>query len=204
MAAERPGVAPGPYARPPLARAGATDVATPVLPTCHVSAARRRRGARRVVVTMCTGQDRWTEQTSRKKFLVRSPGAPSPTRPITRYQTHTPYCRSQRHSSVRHDAVGTSIARRGSRMSGAGMELESTEGARRRTVRRSDTASGLDALPRMSGLDFLRAIRDGELPAAPISSPMLMRLEEVDEDASSSRASPTSPCTTRSGRSTAA
>jgi uncharacterized protein (TIGR00369 family) len=33
----------------------------------------------------------------------------------------------------------------------------------------------------MTGLDFLRAIRDGELPPAPISSPMLMRLDEVDD-----------------------
>lgn len=61
------------------------------------------------------------------------------------------------------------------------MELESSGDARERTVRWSDTASGLAALPRMTGLDFLRAIRDGELPPAPISSPMLMRLDEVDE-----------------------
>jgi uncharacterized protein (TIGR00369 family) len=60
--------------------------------------------------------------------------------------------------------------------------VESESGdVRERTIRWSDTALGLSALPRMTGLDFLRAIRDGELPPAPISSPMLMRLDEVDE-----------------------
>lgn len=33
----------------------------------------------------------------------------------------------------------------------------------------------------MTGIDFLRAIRDGELPAAPIQSLMGFRLAEVDE-----------------------
>ncbi|MFE6257335.1 PaaI family thioesterase [Agromyces sp. NPDC057865] len=61
------------------------------------------------------------------------------------------------------------------------MERESSDDARERTIRWSETGSGLAALPRMSGLDFLRAIRDGELPPAPISSPMLMQLEEVDD-----------------------
>lgn len=61
------------------------------------------------------------------------------------------------------------------------MEPEISGEARERTIRWRDTASGLAALPRMTGLDFLRAIRDGELPPAPISSPMLMRLEEVNE-----------------------
>lgn len=59
--------------------------------------------------------------------------------------------------------------------------MESSGDARGRTIRWSDTAPGLAALPRMTGLDFLRAIRNGEIPPAPISSPMLMRLEEVDE-----------------------
>ena len=61
------------------------------------------------------------------------------------------------------------------------MALETSGDARERTIRWSDPGSGLAALARMTGLDFLRAIRDGELPAAPISSPMLMRLDEVDD-----------------------
>jgi uncharacterized protein (TIGR00369 family) len=61
------------------------------------------------------------------------------------------------------------------------VELESSGDSRERTIRWSDTASVLAALPSRTGLDFLRAIRDGELPPAPISAPMLMRLEEVDE-----------------------
>lgn len=61
------------------------------------------------------------------------------------------------------------------------MAPDTSGDARERTIRWSDTGSGLAALPRMTGLDFLRAIRDGELPPAPISSPMLMRLDEVDD-----------------------
>ena len=61
------------------------------------------------------------------------------------------------------------------------MEWNSPEVARQRTIRWGDTAAGLAVLPRMTGLDFLRAILDGDIPPAPISSPMLMRLEEVDD-----------------------
>jgi len=61
------------------------------------------------------------------------------------------------------------------------MDLEFSGAARERTIRWSDAGEGLAALSRMSGLEFLRAIRDGDVPPAPISSPMLMRLEDVDD-----------------------
>ena len=49
------------------------------------------------------------------------------------------------------------------------------------TVSWEDPAELADRRRGLTGLDFLRAIRDGELPAAPIQNLMSFRLEEVDE-----------------------
>ena len=49
------------------------------------------------------------------------------------------------------------------------------------TVTWEDPAALAQAGRGMVGIDFLRAIRDGELPPAPIQSLMSFRLDEVDE-----------------------
>lgn len=51
--------------------------------------------------------------------------------------------------------------------------------SRERVIRWEDPAPGLAAMPTLSGLDYLTAIRDGQLPAPPISAPMLLELIEV-------------------------
>jgi uncharacterized protein (TIGR00369 family) len=54
------------------------------------------------------------------------------------------------------------------------------EGARRRTVRWDDPSQSIEAVGRLDGLSFLEAIRDGRLPAAPVSQLMGFALTEVD------------------------
>jgi uncharacterized protein (TIGR00369 family) len=52
---------------------------------------------------------------------------------------------------------------------------------RTRTVSWKNPAAGARAATQMSGLEYLRAIRDGELPPAPIADLMGFRLVEVEE-----------------------
>jgi uncharacterized protein (TIGR00369 family) len=52
---------------------------------------------------------------------------------------------------------------------------------RTRTVSWEDPATGARAATQMSGLEYLRAIRDGELPPAPIADLMGFRPVEVEE-----------------------
>jgi uncharacterized protein (TIGR00369 family) len=54
------------------------------------------------------------------------------------------------------------------------------EGARRRTVRWDDPSQSIEAVGWLDGLSFLEAIRDGRLPAAPVSQLMGFALTEVD------------------------
>ena len=54
------------------------------------------------------------------------------------------------------------------------------EDARRRTVIWDDQAPSQAAAGRLAGLSFLEAIRDGRLPAAPVSQLMGFALTEVD------------------------
>lgn len=54
------------------------------------------------------------------------------------------------------------------------------EPERSRTVRWQDPARSAAAAPAMSGLDFLRAIRDGILPGAPIAALLDYDLREVE------------------------
>lgn len=51
---------------------------------------------------------------------------------------------------------------------------------RRRTVRWDDPAPSAEAAGRLAGLPFLEAIRDGRLPAPPVSRLMGFTLAEVD------------------------
>lgn len=50
---------------------------------------------------------------------------------------------------------------------------------RQRVVTWDDTSVGLRAMPTMSGLDYLQAMIDGELPAPPIAHLMRFRLTSV-------------------------
>lgn len=54
-------------------------------------------------------------------------------------------------------------------------------GEREQVVRWRDPGEALAVLPRMSGLDYLRAMRDGELPGPPIASHIPMMPTEVEE-----------------------
>lgn len=54
------------------------------------------------------------------------------------------------------------------------------ENVRHRTVRWDDPAPSAEAAGRLAGLPFLEAIRDGRLPAAPVSQLMGFALTEVD------------------------
>ena len=54
------------------------------------------------------------------------------------------------------------------------------EDGRRRTVSWDDPAASQEAAGRLAGLAFLEAIRDGRLPAAPVSQLMGFALTEVD------------------------
>jgi uncharacterized protein (TIGR00369 family) len=51
---------------------------------------------------------------------------------------------------------------------------------RRRTVHRDDPAASNEAARRLSGLSFLEAIRDGRLPAPPVSRLLGLTLAEVE------------------------
>lgn len=57
---------------------------------------------------------------------------------------------------------------------------DSREDGRWRTVRWDDPAASMEAAPRLSGLAFLEAIRDGRLPAPPVSQLLGFALTEVD------------------------
>ena len=52
---------------------------------------------------------------------------------------------------------------------------------RETTIRWEDPQPALSALPTLSGLEYLRKMRDGELPGAPIASHINMRPTDVDE-----------------------
>ena len=54
------------------------------------------------------------------------------------------------------------------------------EDARRQTIRWDDPAPSAEAAGRLAGLPFLEAIRDGRLPAAPVSQLMGFALTEVE------------------------
>jgi uncharacterized protein (TIGR00369 family) len=54
------------------------------------------------------------------------------------------------------------------------------KGARRRTVDWDDPAGSLEAAGRLAGLPFLEAIRDGRLPAPPVSQLLGFSLTEVE------------------------
>jgi uncharacterized protein (TIGR00369 family) len=54
------------------------------------------------------------------------------------------------------------------------------KGARRRTVHWDDPAGSLEAAGRLAGLPFLEAIRDGRLPAPPVSQLLGFSLTEVE------------------------
>jgi uncharacterized protein (TIGR00369 family) len=55
------------------------------------------------------------------------------------------------------------------------------DGARTRTIRWSDPMAGPEILRTMSGLEALRAVVRGEVPAPPIAELMGFRLVEADE-----------------------
>lgn len=57
---------------------------------------------------------------------------------------------------------------------------EGEKGARRRTVRWDDPAGSTEAAGRLAGLPFLEAIRDGRLPAPPVSRLLGFALTEVE------------------------
>ena len=57
---------------------------------------------------------------------------------------------------------------------------EERAGARHRTVRWDDPAPSAEAAGRLTGLAFLEAIRDGRLPAAPVSQLVGFTLTEVE------------------------
>jgi uncharacterized protein (TIGR00369 family) len=57
---------------------------------------------------------------------------------------------------------------------------EGSESARRRTVRWDDPASSTEAVGRLAGLPFLEAIRDGRIPAPPVSVLLGFALTEVE------------------------
>jgi len=57
---------------------------------------------------------------------------------------------------------------------------EGGKGARRRTVRWGDPAGSTEAAGRLAGLPFLEAIRDGHLPAPPVSRLLGFALTEVE------------------------
>jgi uncharacterized protein (TIGR00369 family) len=58
--------------------------------------------------------------------------------------------------------------------------LAEADDERRRTVRWDDPAPSAEAAGRLAGLPFLEAIRDGRLPAPPVSRLMGFTLAEVD------------------------
>ena len=86
----------------------------------------------------------------------------------------------------------------------SGAVAEGGESARHRTVRWDDPAPSAEAAGRLAGLPFLEAIRDGRLPAAPVSQLVGFALTEVEPGARSSSASRPNRSTTRSARCTAA
>lgn len=55
------------------------------------------------------------------------------------------------------------------------------EATRETTIRWEDPQPALAAMPTLSDLEYLRKMRDGELPGAPIASHMTMRPTVVDE-----------------------
>ena len=57
---------------------------------------------------------------------------------------------------------------------------EGGEDARRQTIRWDDPAGSADAAGRLAGLPFLEAIRDGRLPAPPVSRLLGFALTEVE------------------------
>jgi uncharacterized protein (TIGR00369 family) len=57
---------------------------------------------------------------------------------------------------------------------------ERREDERRRTVHWDDPAGSIDAIGRLAGLPFLEAIRDGRLPAPPVSRLLGFTLVEVE------------------------
>jgi uncharacterized protein (TIGR00369 family) len=57
---------------------------------------------------------------------------------------------------------------------------EGAEAARRRTIRWDDPAGSAEAAGRLAGLPFLEAIRDGRLPAPPVSRLLGFSLTEVE------------------------
>jgi uncharacterized protein (TIGR00369 family) len=57
---------------------------------------------------------------------------------------------------------------------------EGGKGARRRTIRWDDPAGSTEAAGRFAGLPFLEAIRDGRLPAPPVSRLLGFELTEVE------------------------
>jgi thioesterase superfamily protein len=54
------------------------------------------------------------------------------------------------------------------------------EDARRRTIRWDDPGGSVEAAARLAGLPFLEAIRDGRLPAPPVSRLLGFSLTEVE------------------------
>jgi uncharacterized protein (TIGR00369 family) len=58
--------------------------------------------------------------------------------------------------------------------------VESETGARRRTVHWDDPSGSAEAAGRLAGLPFLEAIRDGRLPAPPVSRLLGFALTEVE------------------------
>lgn len=65
-----------------------------------------------------------------------------------------------------------------------------TGGLRSKTVTWHDPMAGAAAAMRMSGLDYLRAMKDGTIPPPPIITLMNMDLGEVDEGRVEFRCSP--------------
>ncbi len=61
------------------------------------------------------------------------------------------------------------------------MNEEQTMGKRSRVVTWDDPTPGIQSSRTMSGLDYLRAIQTGDLPAAPIAHLLGMWIEEVSE-----------------------
>jgi uncharacterized protein (TIGR00369 family) len=57
---------------------------------------------------------------------------------------------------------------------------EHRQDARQQTVRWDDPAASIEAVSRLAGLPLLEAIRDGRLPAAPVSQLMGFALTEVE------------------------
>lgn len=59
--------------------------------------------------------------------------------------------------------------------------MDEPQESRTRTVRWQDTAIGLSKIKQMSGLDYLRAMLAGEIPAPPIAVLMGFGVSEVSE-----------------------